>query len=247
MKAWCQTDVGLRRENNQDYFLVEEDLGLFIVADGMGGHRGGEVASRLAAETVRDIVRKSAQEGGSRKVNPRVLLVQAYEEASKRIFDASQQPGTDLAGMGTTLVVALVRDGVAYIANVGDSRAYLFTDQKLWQITEDHSLLNEQLRAGIISERDAERFTAKNVITRSVGFEREVDVDVIEREIQPGEMLLMCSDGLSGLVPDGQITEICKKFQPSEIVQICVDQAKKNGGDDNVTVMVIYAQSRTIE
>jgi serine/threonine protein phosphatase PrpC len=210
----------------------------------MGGHRGGEVASRLAAETVRDTVRRSVKESGSRKVNPRVLLVQAYEEASKHIFAASQEPAADLAGMGTTLVVALVRDGVVHIANVGDSRAYLYSEQKLWQLTEDHSLLNEQLRAGLITEREAVRFTAKNVITRSVGFEREVEVDLIEREIQPGEMILMCSDGLSGLVEDSRIAEICQKHQPSEIVSICVEEAKKNGGDDNVTVMVLYAQSR---
>jgi serine/threonine protein phosphatase PrpC len=245
MKAWCQTDVGLRRENNQDFFLVEEELNLYIVADGMGGHRGGEVASRLAAETVRDTVRKTVNEGGGRKVSPRMLLVQACEEASKRIYDTSQEPGSDLSGMGTTLVVALVRDNIVYIANVGDSRAYLYSDQKLWQITEDHSLLNEQLRAGLISEREAEKFTAKNVITRSVGFEREVLVDVIEREIHPGDIILMCSDGLSGLVQDSRIAEICKTHQPAEIVSVCINEAKKNGGDDNVTVMVLYAQSRS--
>lgn len=241
LQVWCQTDVGLRRERNEDSFLFDEELGLYMVADGMGGHRGGEVASRMAVETIREVIQKAFHEGG-RRLNPRVLLAQAYEEASHRIFDTSQQPGSELQGMGTTLVVALFRGETLYVANVGDSRAYLFTDGKLWQITEDHSLINEQLRAGLISERDLSRFTARNVITRSVGFERDVQVDVIERQLQPGELVLICSDGLSGMVPDERIAEICRMTQPEEIVSVCVNEAKQNGGDDNVTVMALYAK-----
>jgi protein phosphatase len=105
--------------------------------------------------------------------------------------------------------------------------------------------LNEQLRAGLIQEKDIVRFTGKNVITRSVGFEREVQVDVIERELRPGEMILMCSDGLSGLVPDERIAEICRTQKPQEIVSVCVNEAKKNGGDDNVSVMLLYAEPQS--
>ena len=245
LQIWCETDVGLRRDNNQDFYLIDEELGLFIVADGMGGHRGGEVASKLAAETLRDYVHSALREGGARKPHPRQILGQAYEEASHKVYDTSQAPGSELHGMGTTLVAALVRDGICYIGNVGDSRAYLFTHDELWQMTEDHSLVNEQLRAGLIKEKDLEKFGAKNVITRSVGFERDVQVDVIEREIAPGDMILICSDGLSGLVDDKRIAEICRTSKPSEIVSISVNEAKKNGGDDNVTVMVIYAQPRS--
>lgn len=244
-QAWCQTDVGLRRENNQDSFLIDDEVSLYLVADGMGGHRGGEVASRMAVETLRDSVRKAIRESGSRKLNPRQVLAHAYEEASHRIYDKSQEPGSDLHGMGTTLVAAFMRNDTLYIANVGDSRCYLFTQNELFQITEDHSLVNEQLRAGLIREKDLEKFTAKNVITRSVGFEREVQVDIIEREVHPGDLFLICSDGLSGLVEDKRIAEICRTNKPKDIVSICVDEAKKNGGDDNVTVMVLYAQPRS--
>lgn len=244
LHVWCQTDVGLRRESNQDFFLCDEEAGLYIVADGMGGHRGGEVASRMAAETLRDSIREAIAKTGSRRPNARVVLVEGYEQASHKVYDTSQEPTNDLQGMGTTLVAALLHEDTLFIANVGDSRAYLFTSNQLWQITEDHSLMNEQLRAGLISERDIARYTGKNVITRSVGFERDVQVDVIERKIYPGEIILMCSDGLSGLVSDQRIAEICRNHNPSEIVSICINEAKKNGGDDNVTVMVLYADGR---
>lgn len=242
LKVWCQTDVGLRRECNEDSYLFDEGIGLYMVADGMGGHRGGEVASRMAVETLQREIQRGLQEAGNRKINPRTLLVEAYESASDQIFRTSQDPSADLQGMGTTLVTALYRDGTLYIANVGDSRAYLFSQGELWQITEDHSLLNEQLRAGLISESDLPNFTAKNVITRSVGFEPDVQVDIIERTLTAGDLILMCSDGLSGLVTDERIAEICRTHNPSEIVSICVNEAKRNGGDDNVTVMVLYAE-----
>lgn len=242
IQVWCETDVGLRRENNQDSFLIDETLKLYLVADGMGGHKGGEVASSMAVEVVREIVYK--QSVNNRRVSPRQLLADAYREASHRIFDRSNFEGSDLHGMGTTLVSALMQSGILYIANVGDSRAYLYKDKRLWQITEDHSLINEQLRAGLIAEKDVANFVAKNVITRSVGFERDVVCDIIERQIEPEEMILICSDGLSGLVTDDRIEEIITTSNPSEIVSKCINEAKKNGGDDNVTVMLIYAKSQ---
>jgi PPM family protein phosphatase len=242
LQVWCQTDIGLRRERNEDSFLVDEDLQLFIVADGMGGHRGGEVASSLAVHTVREIIEKGLK--GSRKVNPRILLNDAYRAASNRIFDKSHNESPELQGMGTTMVTTFMYQDVLYIANVGDSRAYLFSRNQLWQVTEDHSLLNEQIRAGLLNENQIPYFAAKNVITRSVGFEREVECDIIERKLEPGEMVLVCSDGLTGLVTDQRLTEICRNHQPSEIVSICVNEARKNGGDDNITVMLLCAKSQ---
>ncbi len=239
-EVWCETDVGLRRDNNQDSFLIDESLKLFLVADGMGGHLGGEVASSMAVEVVREVVYKQSLD--NRRVTPRYLLTDAYREASNRIFDRSHQEGSELHGMGTTLVSALCMGEVIYIANVGDSRAYLFSHNHLWLITEDHSLLNEQLRAGLIREQDAANFVARNVITRSVGYERDVVCDVIERQVEPGEMILICSDGLSGLVTDERIEELIKISKPAEVVSKCIDEAKKNGGDDNVTVMLICAK-----
>jgi protein phosphatase len=235
--AWCASDVGLKRESNQDSFLINADLGLFIVADGMGGHSGGEVASAMAVETVSQVVADHHRQKSS--LNPKSLLIAAYKEASQRIFGKSEVESPELKGMGTTLVVGLYRDGHMYVGNVGDSRAYLFSSPYFWQITEDHSLINEQIRAGLLSEHNAHRFVGRNVITRSVGFERQVDVDVLERKMAPGEMILICSDGLTGLVPDYRIAEICESVPAETIVERCIIEAKANGGDDNITVMLI--------
>jgi serine/threonine protein phosphatase PrpC len=198
----------------------------------------------MAAETLRDSVHEAVVKSGARRPNARVVLMEGYEQACHKVYDTSQEPTNDLNGMGTTLVAALLHDDTLFIANVGDSRAYLFTNNHLWQITEDHSLMNEQLRAGLITEKDIARYQGRNVITRSVGYEREIQVDIIERKIYPGEIILMCSDGLSGLVSDQRIAEICRIHKPSEIVSICINEAKKNGGDDNVTVMVLYADGQ---
>jgi protein phosphatase len=233
--CWYLTDKGLRRDSNQDSCLINKDAGLFIVADGMGGHSGGEVASKMAVETVEETVLHS----DAKKKSARELILQCYEEASRRIFDyASLHP--ELSGMGTTMVMSYVRGNHIFIGNVGDSRCYLFKKPFLWQITEDHSLLNEQLRAGVLSEEQVMQFVGRNVITRSVGYERDVFPDIIEREISAGEIYLMCSDGLSGLVQDNKIADILKANGPEKSVKACVEQALANGGDDNVTVMLVH-------
>lgn len=240
VQVWCETDIGLRRERNEDSFLIDESLGLFMVADGMGGHRGGEVASALAVQTVRDVILRCHSD--RRIAPPRVCLTNAYTEASQKIFDKSREEGGELQGMGTTLVTAYLRGETLYVANVGDSRAYLFSRPYLWQITEDHSLINEQMRAGLLGADELQNLTPKNIITRSVGFEREVACDIIERDLGPGEMVLICSDGLSGLVEDQEINRICLDYSPDDIVPKCIEMAKSNGGDDNITAMLIYAK-----
>jgi serine/threonine protein phosphatase PrpC len=237
IQVWCQTDIGLRRQSNEDSFLIDESLGLFLVADGMGGHRGGEVASAMAVATLREVIHQHSQD--KRQIPPRLSLVNAYREASQRIFERSRAESAELQGMGTTLVAAYTSGTTVYIANVGDSRAYLFSQAKLWQITEDHSLLNEQLRAGLLHENDVPNFASKNVITRSVGFEREVSCDIIEREFAVGEILLICSDGLSGLVSDEKIAQLITDNAPQDIVSKCIQEARQNGGYDNITVMVL--------
>lgn len=234
--SWYLTDKGLRRDSNQDSCLVNKELGLFIVADGMGGHSGGEVASSLAVETVEKVM----LEANAPKKSPRELILECYEEASRRIFDKAGNERPELAGMGTTMVVAYIRGKHLYIGNVGDSRCYLFKRPYLWQITEDHSLINEQLRTGGMTEEQVQQFVGRNVITRSVGYEREVYPDIIEREIFPGEIFLICSDGLSSLVDDARISEILNQNTPDKAVKACVEQALANGGDDNVTVMLVH-------
>jgi PPM family protein phosphatase len=242
LNCWSRTDVGLRRQLNEDSFLVDDGLGLFVVADGMGGHRGGEIASKMAVESMREQVQNSAKD--QRRVSPRVALAEAYTLASNRIYDKSKQNNEEFAGMGTTLVSALYQHEVLYIANVGDSRCYLYSGGALWQLTEDHSLVNELLRSGQISDADVPKFVAKNVITRSVGFEREVQPDIIEKQVLPGEFYLLCSDGLSGLVSDQEITKSFNdlKENPARLVEKLVDLAKAGGGDDNITVVILTAK-----
>ncbi|HRO66111.1 MAG TPA: Stp1/IreP family PP2C-type Ser/Thr phosphatase [Pseudobdellovibrionaceae bacterium] len=237
IEAWFLTDKGLRRDSNQDSCLVLKENGLFVVADGMGGHSGGEVASSIAVQTVKEVF----EDPEVIERSPREVIIKAYETASHRIYDKAANENPELAGMGTTMVMAYVRGNNIYVANVGDSRCYMFRKPYLWQITEDHSLINEQIRAGLLSEEQATAMVGRNVITRSVGYERDVHPDVIERQMQPGELFLLCSDGLSSMVPDDRISEILNNHPPEKITRLCVDQALANGGDDNVTVLVLHA------
>jgi protein phosphatase len=237
IKGWVKTDPGLKRENNQDFFLCEKNLGIFIVADGMGGHKGGEVASELACNAAKETLCNQ----NNQHLSPREMLRFAYAEASSRIFEhAKAHP--DLTGMGTTMVMGFLKKNVLHIANVGDSRCYLARGPLLWQMTEDHSLMNEQVRAGIMTLEQAKKMVAKNVITRSVGFEPDVVCDVIERIISPGEIYLFCSDGLHGLVSDRRIGEIIHRTPIDSVTHILIDEAKKNGGDDNITTLVLRAE-----
>jgi serine/threonine protein phosphatase PrpC len=237
--VWAQTDVGLKRDINQDTILVDHELNLFIVADGMGGHKGGEVASALAVETVRDSIAKKARDP---KNSARKIIAESYFEASQRIHKRSTQESPELMGMGTTMVLAWERNGRLYVGNVGDSRAYLFRAPHLWQLTEDHSLINEQVRAGVISEDDAPHVVGRNVITRSVGFERDVVVDILEREPQPGDLFMLCSDGLSGLLTPEQLFRTFANTETEKLVTKCINEAKAAGGDDNISVIIIRPQ-----
>lgn len=239
LEVWAQTDVGLKRDINQDAILVDHDLKLFIVADGMGGHKGGEVASALAVETVQDVIGRRQNET---KLSPRKILQEAYREASSRIHHRSTHESPDLMGMGTTMVLIWEHRGRLYIGNVGDSRAYLFRAPDLWQLTEDHSLINEQVRAGVISEEEAPHVIGRNVITRSVGFERDVVVDVLEREPQNGEIYLLCSDGLCGIVAPEKFNQLIQTTPTEELVSRCIKEAKVAGGDDNISVIVLRAK-----
>jgi len=241
VKASGLTDVGLKRAKNEDNILVDQDMGLFVVADGMGGHRGGDIASQLAIESLRDVVKSHREEHTF--LSPRAMLEEAYTEASSRIYDKSLENDKMFEGMGTTLVTAYIHENEIFIGNVGDSRAYYVNSLYLWQMTEDHSLVNEHIRAGLLKDSEARDFQAKNVITRSVGFERQVRCDILRKKLLPGDCFLLCSDGLSGLVEDQELFEICRHNPIEEATRICVDRAKQNGGDDNITVIIIKAEN----
>lgn len=238
LTSFGQTDVGLRRQKNEDSFLVNQDLGLFLVADGMGGHKGGDLASSMAVDIMQSSISVQLKKNQT-SLSPRDLLIDGYLRASQQIFHKSHIEQPELQGMGTTLVAALFHLDTMFIGNVGDSRAYLVRDGKMWQLTEDHSLLNEHIKAGFIRDTEIAQFQAKNVITRSVGFEREALCDVIERKVEAGDRYMMCSDGLSGLVIPERLLEICKMPNIKEAVELCIEEAKKNGGDDNITVVMI--------
>lgn len=243
LTSFGQTDVGLKRQKNEDSFLIDPSMGLYVVADGMGGHRGGDLASSMAVQIMRETVGHHLHKMGSQFV-PREAISDGYLQASQQIYYKSHVEQPELKGMGTTLVSSLYHNGTLYIGNVGDSRAYLIRDQKMWQLTEDHSLLNEHIRAGFLRDSEVEQFQAKNVITRSVGFEREAMCDVIEKKVQPGDRFMLCSDGLCGLVKGDRLLELCLITSLEQAATACVTEAKKNGGDDNITVVFINAAGR---
>jgi protein phosphatase len=239
------TDVGRRRDHNEDAFLVDEALGLFIVADGMGGHAGGGTASRLAVETIRTaIARVKANEperlagAGPDDTSVPDLLQRAVEEASA-VIHRTAQAEPELAGMGTTVTAALVGGRAAFVAHVGDSRCYLLREGRIYQVSEDHSLVNEQLKAGAISADEAKHSRFRNIITRSVGFEERVQVDVMGLELEARDAIVLCCDGLSNLVDDPEILAIVEEspldVAPGRLVALANDR----GGDDNITVVVV--------
>jgi serine/threonine protein phosphatase PrpC len=229
--AFGKSDIGQRRSNNQDSFVISLPLQLFAVADGMGGHSGGEVASAMAVKTLEKIF----EEKKFLKIKER--MIQACTLANKTIFDQARNI-PELAGMGTTLTAAAIDWPWLIIGQVGDSRCYLYRDSNLFQITEDHSQYYELLRAGLVDEIES-LGVQKNVITRSVGYEESVTVDIYSRLLQRGDRYLICSDGLSGMVSNEQIAQILQNFDLFEAVQKLIELANFQGGEDNVTVILL--------
>ncbi len=240
------SDTGRKRDHNEDSFLIDEELSLFVVADGMGGHAGGGTASRMAVETIDTEIRKLRQ-GPERPFDrayalgdspvPEILRY-AVESACRNIYRTAQ---TDprLSGMGTTTIALLVHGDDAFFAHVGDSRAYLVRGDLVQQISEDHSLVNEQIKAGVITAEEARHSRYKNIITRSVGFEREVQVDVMGLVCEPGDTFVLCSDGMSNLVEDKEILELARGKPVDSIPRALIDLANERGGDDNITVVCV--------
>jgi protein phosphatase len=234
--AGGMTDVGQVREGNEDYCGEFVDASkrrrLFIVADGMGGHLGGEVASRIAVETAAEIFQASGDD-------PAELLRVALETANVRVHQASQE-NMDLAGMGTTGVCLLFEPGGAgWVGHVGDSRAYRLRGDSFEQITEDHSVVGALIRMGHISEDEARVHPQRNEILRAIGTNEEVEVQVTPLELQPGDRYLLCSDGLSDLVPNAEIAEVLARMEPEDAARTLVQMANLEGGNDNITVQVV--------
>ena len=235
------TDVGRKREHNEDNmaYVIPKDPqvltnkgALFIVADGMGGHAAGEVASEIAVDTVSNVYYQDDSDDVA------VSLLHAIRRANASIHQRAAE-NMLRSGMGTTCVAAVLRGNMAYIANVGDSRAYFLRGSQVKQISRDHSWVAEQVRAGLLTEDQARTHAQRNVITRCLGTQAEVDIDVFQEELKEGDSLVLCSDGLSGLVSDEELHRIVDQFVPQESVYHLVERANENGGPDNITAIVV--------
>lgn len=236
MKTFSKTDIGMVREVNQDYVYVSDSpIGklpnLFVVADGMGGHKAGEFASRFTVEVVREELANSSEDG------PEAMIRQAITSANQKLLETARQD-SKLEGMGTTLVVATVIERTLYFANVGDSRLYLLNDD-IKQISKDHSLVQEMVRLGGIKQEDAKHHPDKNIITRAIGAKDKVEIDFYEYRLKKGDIILMCTDGLSNMVEDHEMLRIVKSSRDVvEAVERLIERANQNGGNDNIGVVV---------
>jgi len=253
--AAARSDVGRKRHGNEDNFCLAPEIGLFVVADGMGGHAAGEVASRLAVDTIQEWVAKylSGSDAAivgkpepmcSREAN---FLLSSVRLANRIIHDTAQGR-REYAGMGTTVVSVLaVNDHVA-LAHVGDSRIYRVRGEQIVQLSRDHSLVQQQVDRGIISPEEAQGSQYKHLITRALGLEESVDVDLAEQPVLPGDFLLLCSDGLSDLLEDVEMRAVVLEHADDleKACQALVDRANYRGGDDNITALLIQAQAGAI-
>jgi protein phosphatase len=249
--AAARSDVGRKRKGNEDAFCLAPTLGLFLVADGMGGHAAGEVASRLAVETVQQAV--AGYLGGddtallgepdpklSRAAN---ALLGGIRLANRAIFEAASRR-TEYGGMGTTLVAALCRDETVTLAHVGDSRIYRVRGEAIQQMSRDHSLVQEQVDEGILTPVEAQDSALRHLITRALGIKGSVEADVTEAAAEPGDAWLLCSDGLSDLVEDEEMLAAVRAHaDPDEACRVLVERANYRGGDDNITVLIIQARA----
>ena len=236
MKTFSKIDVGRRRNTNQDYaFVSDKPLGnlpnLLVIADGMGGHRAGDFASRYAVESLVEAIESSTES------TPEGIFQSAIRFANQKLFEASKQDAR-LEGMGTTMVVATVVERTLYFANIGDSRMYLL-NKDIKQLSKDHSFVQEMVRLGGINMEDAKHHPDKNLITRAVGVKEKVEMDFFEYRLKKSDMLLMCTDGLSNMVEDEDIFRIVKSSRDIvEAVETLVERANENGGNDNIGVIL---------
>lgn len=282
--SWALSDVGRKRDHNEDCFLVDQELALYAVADGMGGHQGGGRASKMAVDILErelrdagdlevagqklrdaeqqrllrstvEIPRPSQDPGLAPTLAPSkserrcppgetypcaaLVLRAAMRGAGRAIFDAAEAD-IRYSGMGTTLTSLLFHGGMVHIAHVGDSRAFRIHEGEIEQLTVDHSWIAEQLRAGMMSEAEARESRFRHVITRSVGFEREVDIDLLGIPMVPGDCFILCSDGMSNYIETEELGKIVGASYYSRIPQLLVDIANDRGGDDNITIVVVY-------
>ena len=238
------SNVGRVRTSNEDCMGLFPDLNLFVVADGMGGHAAGEVASSMAVETVRESISKNEGTGNSSLAAH--CLERAIKASNQKIYEAGKQSPA-LSGMGTTIVSVLLDQDTAYIGYVGDSRVYLSRQDEITQITTDHSLVNEYLKKGMMTPEEAEHHPLKHVLSRALGTALDVEADILSIPLKSEDILLLCSDGLSNTVNRQMMLQILKRSK-GNIQEAChqlIEQANSRGGVDNITVVILQCISNS--
>lgn len=245
MRSYSLTDTGQIRTVNEDYaFVSERPIGklpnLFVVADGMGGHKAGERASSYAVQALLEYVKKS------RESKPVRVLRRAIEHANELVYEEASA-SEEHRGMGTTMVAATLVKDTLYVTNVGDSRLYIINDG-ITQVTHDHSLVEEMVRMGKLTREESQHHPDKNIITRAVGVKDSVEIDFFEEKIDYKDVILLCSDGLTNMVDDEQILQIIRSEKDlKKAAELLVDTANRNGGKDNITVLLISRKSNEVE
>jgi len=242
------SDVGKKRKGNEDSLFLNPEQKLFVVADGMGGHAAGEIASKTAVDAINEFV---CLTGGDEEITwPFGLdenisydgnrLKTAIRHANRKVLEATKEK-TEYEGMATTVAAVLVDGEVANIGHVGDSRIYLLSDDEFTQLTSDHSWVNEQIQSGVISQDQARNHPLRNVVTRALGGRADLAVDMQTRKMREGDLLLLCSDGLTSMVSDEEITLILREAQGDveKAAEALVGAANEHGGEDNITVVVL--------
>lgn len=242
MKIYSKSDIGLKRKENQDnckYNVISPSCAWAIVCDGMGGMKGGYIASLTAVEVISDYLSKYYTEQTPEKDIP-AILISALEKANDEIY--VQGATEELFGMGTTCDVVIVRDSRLFCVHVGDSRTYLIRNDKVIQITEDHSLVQEMVKRGEITPEQAQHHPNKNFITRALGVNAQVFIDSIESDFKDGDVILMCSDGLSNYVEADDFLDVLNSENEENVTEKFVALANERGGSDNITVTVIFKE-----
>ncbi len=245
--AFGGTDPGKKRVNNEDALLLNDTLGLYAVADGIGGNEGGEVASRIAVETLGrampDLLGEKDRTPPTDRVRADDPSVSALREAvflANRAIHQERSQNAALSNMGTTLTALLLRDKQAFIAHIGDSRAYLFRAGKLLQLTDDHSFVAEQVRAGIFTLEQARSSPYRHMITRALGIAKDAQAELTTRALKKDDRFLLCTDGLTEMVADAEISRVLEMSSPQEAVQKLLAAANERGGVDNITAVVVW-------
>jgi serine/threonine protein phosphatase PrpC/CRP-like cAMP-binding protein len=246
LRFWPSSHVGRVRDHNEDAFLVDKKLNLFVVADGMGGHAAGEVASNLAVRTLRDALAKEREalnefekgHGGVSRTDILRLLESSVQLACSAVYAEAQKDETK-RGMGTTVDALLVIGNRGFIAHVGDSRVYLYRQGSVHQLTEDHSLINELLKRGRLTREQIDKVQYKNAVTRAVGVYESVEVDVIDFDVLAGDRFLLCSDGLATYLEDNEIPALFEETSEEALTDRLIDLANDRGGKDNITAVVV--------